>query len=73
MSPPLCANSRIGLVLVQREGVVVFHHDLLASPSDNGLGVRAHNGELRDVQIYANTVILSGSSIRVSGESAGYT
>ena len=58
--------------LFQGEGNIAFHHNLLANPSGNGINIQVHNGEVRTVFIFANTVVASGTGIRVSGGSAGY-
>ena len=59
--------------LFQGEGNIAFHHNLLVNPSGNALTIQVHNGEVRDIQIYANTVLATGLGIRVSGGSSGYT
>jgi len=59
--------------LFQGEGNIAFHHNLLVNPWGIGLTVQVHKGEVRDIQIYANTILATGSGIRVSGGAAGYT
>jgi hypothetical protein len=58
--------------LVQAEGNVAFHHNLLVNPGGSAITVQVHNGEVRDIRIFANTIVASGIGIRVSGGSAGY-
>jgi hypothetical protein len=59
--------------LFQGEGNIAFHHNLLVNPSGSAVTIQVHNGEVREIRIYANTIVASGTGIRVSGGSAGYS
>jgi hypothetical protein len=59
--------------LFQGEGNIAFHHNLMVNTLGDALNVQRHNGEVRTVDIFHNTIVASGSGIRVSGGAAGYT
>ena len=58
--------------LFQGEGNIAFHHNLLVNPSGSGINIQVHNGEVRAVFIFANTVVVSSTGIRVSGGATGF-
>jgi hypothetical protein len=58
--------------LFQGEGDIGFYANLLVT-SGTALRVQTHNGAVRDVRIFHNTVVAGGSGISVSGGAAGFT
>jgi hypothetical protein len=58
--------------LFQGEGNIAFYANLMLT---NGTAVRVqtHNGSVRDVRIFHNTVVAGDTGIAVSGGAAGYT
>ncbi|MES2956605.1 MAG: hypothetical protein V4792_00385 [Pseudomonadota bacterium] len=58
--------------LFQGEGNVALYANLMVT---NGIAVRVqiHNGAVRDVRIFHNTVVAGETGIAVSGGAAGYT
>jgi hypothetical protein len=58
--------------LFQGEGHIAFHANVLVT-SGTALRVQTHNGAVRNVRIFHNTVVAGGSGILVSGGAAGTT
>lgn len=58
--------------LFQGEGNIAFYGNVMVNDGGDALNVQPHNGAVRDVRIFGNTIVASGSGIRVSG-GAGYT
>jgi len=58
--------------LFQCEGNVAFYANLLVS-SGTALRVQTHDGAVRNIRIFHNTVVAGGSGIAVSGGAAGTT
>ena len=58
--------------LFQGEGHIGFYANLLVS-SGTALRVQTHNGAVRDVRIFRNTVVAGGDGISVSGGVPGFT
>jgi hypothetical protein len=58
--------------LFQGEGHIGFYANLLVT-SGPAARVQTHNGAVRDVRIFRNTVVAGGSGISVSGGAAGFT
>lgn len=59
--------------LFQGEGNIALHDNLFVTTSGTAINIQPHQGEVRDVSIYHNTVVASGTGIRVSGAATGYT
>lgn len=60
--------------LFQGEGTFAFHHNLLVNTAgSDAVVVMRHNGDVRNIDIFNNTILASGSGIRVSGGAAGFT
>jgi hypothetical protein len=58
--------------LFQGEGNIAFYANLMVS-SGTALRVQPHNGSVRDVRIFRNTVVAGGGGISVSGGATGYS
>ncbi len=58
--------------LFQGEGNLAFYGNLLVTDG-TALRVQRHNGVVRDVRIFQNTVVAGGTGISVSGGATGYT
>lgn len=58
--------------LFQGEGNIAFYDNVMVA-NDAAVRVQIHNGSVRDVRIFHNTVVAGGSAISVSGGSGGYT
>lgn len=65
-------NQNPGEALFQAEGNFAFYDNLLVT-SGTAMRVQQHNGSVRDVRIFHNTVVAGGSGISVSGGAPGYT
>lgn len=59
-------------VLFQGEGNIAFYDNLLVTGGD-AVAVQQHNGVVRDVRVFHNTIVATGRGISVSGGAAGYT
>jgi hypothetical protein len=59
--------------LFQGEGNIVLHDNVFVNASGTAVNIQPHEGEVRDVTVYHNTVVATGTGIRVSGGAAGYT
>jgi hypothetical protein len=57
--------------LFQGEGNIAFYGNVLVNHDGAGLRVQRHNGAVRDVFIFGNTVITRDAGIAVSGGMAG--
>ena len=58
--------------LFQGEGNIAFYANLLVT-AGTALRVQTHNGQVRDVRIFHNTVVASDGGISVGGGASGYT
>jgi len=58
--------------LFQGEGHIAFYANLMVT-SGTALRVQTHNGAVRNVRIFHNTVVAGGSGVLVSGGAAGTT
>lgn len=58
--------------LFQGEGNVAFYDNVMVA-EDAAVRIQTHNGMVRDVRIFHNTVVSSGVGIVVSGGAAGYS
>ncbi len=58
--------------LFQGEGNIAFYGNVMVNDGGSAVNVQPHNGIVRNVRIFGNTIVASGSGIRVSG-GAGYT
>ncbi len=58
--------------LFQGEGNIAFYGNLMVNDSGSAVNIQPHNGSVRNVRVFGNTIVASGSGIRVSGGS-GYT
>lgn len=58
--------------LFQGEGNIAFYDNLMVTRG-SALRVQRHNGVVRDVRIFRNTVVAGESGLVVSGGAAGYT
>jgi len=60
--------------LFQGEGNVALYDNVMVASADAAVRVQQHNGSVRDVRIFHNTVVASSSAaILVSGGASGYT
>jgi hypothetical protein len=60
-------------VLFQGEGNIAFHDNLLVNPLGTAMSIQVHNGSVRTVRIFNNTVVALDKGISVSGGQAGTT
>lgn len=58
--------------LFQGEGNIAFYDNVMVA-SGAAVRVQIHNGSVRDVRLFHNTVVAGGSAISVSGGASGYT
>lgn len=58
--------------LFQGEGNIAFYDNVMVT-TGTALRVQQHNGAVRDVRIFHNTVVAGGAGISVSGGASGYT
>lgn len=58
--------------LFQGEGHIAFYDNLMVA-DDAAVRVQLHNGLVRDVRIFHNTIVSSGAAVAVSGGAAGFT
>jgi hypothetical protein len=59
--------------LFQGEGNIALHDNVFVNPSGTAINIQPHEGEVRDVVAYHNTVVATGTGIRISGGAAGFT
>jgi hypothetical protein len=69
----LYENSSPNESLFQGEGNIAFHDNLLVNRSYEGVRIQPHNGTVRRIEIFNNTVIAVGNGIRIAGGESGYT
>lgn len=58
--------------LFQGEGNIAFHHNLLVNEFGTAVNIQPHNGQPREVHVFNNTILASGTGIRVTGGLAGH-
>ncbi len=59
--------------LVQAEGRVALYDNVLINTGGDAIHIQPHNDVPRDIDIFSNTVLASGTGVRVrSGEGGGY-
>jgi hypothetical protein len=56
--------------LFQGEGNISFHHNVLVNDLGPAIRLQKHNGAVRNVQMFANTVVARDEGISLSGTSA---
>lgn len=59
--------------LVQAEGRVAFHNNVLVNASGTAMRIRRHNGAVRNMEVYANTIVARDLGISLGGGLAGST
>jgi hypothetical protein len=59
--------------LFQGEGNVAFYNNLMVNASGSAVRIQPHNGAVRTVRIFNNTIVASKTGISVSGGQAGTT
>lgn len=59
--------------LFQGEGNIAFFSNLAINPNGGAIVIQPHNDVPRSIDVFFNTVIASGSGIRVSGGDAAFT
>ena len=69
----LYENSSPDESLFQGEGNLVFHDNLLVNHSYEGIRIQPHNGTVKRIEIFNNTVIAVGNGIRIAGGDPAYT
>jgi hypothetical protein len=69
----LYENSSPDESLFQGEGNIAFHDNLLVNHSYEGIRIQPHNGTVRRIEIFNNTVIAAGNGIRIAGADTAYT
>lgn len=60
-----------GESLFQGEGRIAFHANVMVA-GEAALRIRPHNGAVRDVLVFRNTIVASGPAIVVSGGAPGF-
>jgi hypothetical protein len=58
--------------LFQGEGNIVLHDNLWLNTSGSAVNITSHHDKPRNVTVYHNTVVASGSGIRISNADTGY-
>lgn len=58
--------------LFQGEGNIAFYGNVMVNDGGSAVSIRPHNGIVRNVHIFGNTIVASGTGIHVSG-GGGYT
>ncbi|MFO1273915.1 MAG: hypothetical protein U1F50_19950 [Rubrivivax sp.] len=58
--------------LFQGEGNIAFHSNLMVSDGD-AVRIQVHNGQVRDVRIFGNTIVAGGIGVSVSGGATGFS
>ena len=66
-------NSSPNESLFQGEGNIAFHDNLLVNRFYEGVRIQPHNGTVRRIEVFNNTVIAAGNGIRISGGDTAYT
>jgi hypothetical protein len=59
--------------LFQGEGNIAFHHNVLVNTAGRAITIQRHNGSVRTVRIYSNTIVARDQGITVSGGQTGST
>lgn len=59
--------------LVQAEGRIAFHDNLLVNSSGTAIRMRRHNGAVRNMEVYGNTIVARDLGISLAGGLAGST
>lgn len=59
--------------LFQGEGNVAFYGNLLVNDSGSAVNIQRHNGSVRTIRVFGNTVVASGTGISVTGGDTAYT
>ena len=59
--------------LFQGEGNIAFHHNVMVNDYGTAVRVQTHNGTVRMVRIFSNTIVSRDTGISVSGGLAGTT
>jgi hypothetical protein len=59
--------------LFQGEGNVALYDNVFYTSSGSAINIRPHNDVPRSIQVFHNTVLASGSGIRVTGVNAGFS
>ena len=60
-------------VLFQGEGNVAFYNNLLVNNSGSAIDIQPHNDVPKMIRIFNNTVVATGTGIRITGGATGYT
>lgn len=58
--------------LFQGEGSIAFHHNLLVNSFGGAMSIQRHNGEVRSIRIFNNSIVAAGTGISVTGGATGY-
>jgi len=59
--------------LFQGEGNIAFHHNLMVNASGPAVVIQRHYGSVRNVRIFANTIVARDNGISVTGGQSGTT
>ncbi|HXF45447.1 MAG TPA: fibronectin type III domain-containing protein, partial [Burkholderiaceae bacterium] len=59
--------------LFQGEGNIAFYGNLMVNHAGTALRVQRHNGVVRNVRIFGNTIVAGDTGIAVSGGASGFT
>lgn len=58
--------------LFQGEGNIAFHSNILVNDAGSALNIQPHHDVPKSIHVFGNTILASGSGIRISGGAAGY-
>lgn len=58
--------------LLQAEGNLAIYANVLVNPHGSAIAIQPHNDVPRTVDVFLNTIVASGSGLRVTGGAAGF-
>jgi hypothetical protein len=59
--------------LFQGEGNLAFYANVLVNDGGGGVAIQRHNGHVRDVHVFGNTIVTAGTGISIVGGEPAYT
>jgi Bacterial pre-peptidase C-terminal domain len=59
--------------LVQGEGNIAFHDNLLVNRGGGGVNVFHHNGAPKRIDVFNNTIVATGTGVRIANPDTAYT
>lgn len=58
--------------LFQGEGNIAFHHNVMVNRSGSAMTIQPHNDVPKSIRVFNNTIVASGTGIRVTGGSPSF-